>query len=141
MKQEWAGLNWYPDQLNMSDESKGGIPVLPDSSHTGLTFLDSSIFDNRDPFDTTEIFLRIAAVSRAVVPRTAIPINNSWSPGSSTYLLAPDQLSISKGRDLLDTVFVMEENNVLANLNIYNDQQVVDDVPTLISSTTTPFWS
>lgn len=141
MKQQWEGLDWFPDQLNISDESKTGTPIIPDSSHTGQTFLDAPIVESRDPFDPVEIFLRIAPVSRAVVPRVGIPIINSTSPGASTYIIPIEQFKVILGRDMMDTVYFTEENNVLVNLNIYNDQQVVDDVPTIISNTTLPFWS
>jgi len=139
MKQNWEGLDWFPDILRISEELKSP-PVIPDSSHKGQTFIDQDVFDNRDVFDTTEIFLKISSVSRGVIPRVAIPIIGSYSSGTQTNLMPLEQLRVYKATNDMDNTYYMQNNNVLSNLNILNDQKVVDEIPTLISNATLPFW-
>jgi hypothetical protein len=139
MKQEFFGRNYAQDSLNVAREIVS-TPKLPTEL---TTVVPISVSEDKDLLFYTEHILHISAVTRAVRPRVAIPILNSYNPGTAT-ILPPysEQLYVKTHRTLEDTSYSTEANNLLISLNVLNSEDVVDELPTIISTMIQqPFWS
>ena len=138
-KQEFFGRDYAQDTLNVNREIIS-TPKLPTELATTIVI---NVSEEKDPIFYTEHILHIFAVSRAVRARVAIPIINSYTPGTAT-ILPPysEQLIVKTHKTLMDTSYSSDVNSLLVELKVLNSEAVVDELPTIISTTVQqPFWS
>jgi hypothetical protein len=138
-KQEYFGLNYSLDTLNVSSEEKSQPRLIGDFTTT----IPINVIEEKDLLFYNEHVLNIFAVSRAVIKRTAIPINGTYTPGTATIVPPYSEiLNVINTNSLIDTNYYLDNTNVLVDLKVFNSEAVVDEIPTMISETSQqPFWS
>jgi hypothetical protein len=137
-KQEYFGLAYSLDTLKVSRDK-----TTPKLSADLGQLLSIDVQEEKDLLFENIHFLNIVAASRAVVRRTAIPIIGSTYTGSDAIIAGDSILEVERARTIADTNYYLENNNLLVDLEVLNAEGMVDEIPTIISTTTIqqPFWS
>jgi hypothetical protein len=137
-KQEYFGLAYSLDTLKVSQDKS-----TPKLSVDLGQLLSIDVREEKDLLFENSHFLNIVAVSRAVTKRIAVPILGSTYTGLDAIIAGNSVLEVERSRTITDTNYYLENNNLLVDLKVLNAEGIVDEIPTIISSTTIqqPFWS
>jgi hypothetical protein len=85
--------------------------------------------------------LTIRALSNAIVEAVPIPIKSKCI--IPNLIGEPTLLKVIESENLMEKTYVPLNNNLLVNLVVLNQDNYLDEIPTIISGTPieTPFWS
>lgn len=135
-KLAYFGQQYAQDVFESAFVSKP--PIL--TSDLDLTISVNVGFEQPNFINQTDI-LNIRALSYGIVEAVPIPIKSKCAIPN---LIGENKLlQVVESDNLRETVYVPINNNLIVNLQVLNQDNYLDEIPTIVSGTTvqTPFWS